>query len=382
MASDNPNLSSIPLMAPPPGVISNFNDPPTRSGSMIAAGAVCLFLASVFVLLRLYARLALLRIFGVADYLLLTGYAFAVVNTALAIATAHLGFGRHGWDVPLINMFPHMRKLLWWQMMTYVMSLCLTKVAILCQYPKISPSRTFRKCVWVLVAIVVGLSLSSILWTIIDCLPIKNYWDLETVASGKCLVAISFIAYTGASNILTDFAILILPMVMLRNVQLPKKKKIGIAIVFATGPFASLISVVRVAIAAKTISNADPSWANVDVVIWSFSELSAGVICACLPTLRPLAHIVRHVFPTLMRTSVDENSALRRASRPDINTSNRIPSQTSWVIDRVTLAKGGQPDRDDTSEEYILSDRIVVSTEYDVIVERAQNASEKKVDIF
>lgn len=114
-----------------------------------------------------------------------------------------------------------------------------------------------------------------------------------------------------------------------------------------------------------------------------FSELNAGVICACLPALRPLARTVRRVFPTLMRTTVDENSAPRRASRHDINnTSNKVPSQTSWVIDRVTLAKGGKTGRDDTSEEYILSDRIVVSTEYDVIVERAQNASEGKVYIF
>lgn len=51
-------------------------------------------------------------------------------------------------------------------------------------------------------------------------------------------------------------------------------------------------SVIRVPYIAH-ISLVDPSWSDIDGVIWSVVELNLGIVSACLPTLRPL---VIHVF--------------------------------------------------------------------------------------
>lgn len=62
-----PDLSKIPTMPPPPGLMSNFVNPPTRAGEVIAAFSICFALATIFVGLRLYVRLAMIRMFGISD---------------------------------------------------------------------------------------------------------------------------------------------------------------------------------------------------------------------------------------------------------------------------------------------------------------------------
>ena len=38
----------------------------------------------------------------------------------------------------------------------------------------------------------------------------------------------------------------------------------------------------------RDVSLTDPSWSDVDGIIWSIVELNVGVVSACLPALRPL----------------------------------------------------------------------------------------------
>lgn len=45
----------------------------------------------------------------------------------------------------------------------------------------------------------------------------------------------------------------------------------------------------------------DPSWDNTDAAVWSFIELSIGVLAACLPTLRPLFALI---LPRFFKSTV------------------------------------------------------------------------------
>jgi hypothetical protein len=89
--------------------------------------------------------------------------------------------------------------------------------------------------VWILIGIVAGWTLTTLLWSIFYCNPVSDFWDLEAALAKRCGAKISFLAFTGASNVGTDLAILVLPILMLRHITLPIKKKIGIVIVLATG---------------------------------------------------------------------------------------------------------------------------------------------------
>ena len=123
----------------------------------------------------------------------------------------------------------------YWGILLYILSLGFTKTTILCIYPPISPSLAFRRCVWVLAGIVVCWTVTALVWAIFYCNPISDFWNLEAALANRCPAKVSFLIYTGAFNVATDLAILVLPILMLRHVTLPIKKKFGVAIVLATG---------------------------------------------------------------------------------------------------------------------------------------------------
>jgi len=50
-----------------------------------------------------------------------------------------------------------------------------------------------------------------------------------------------------------------------------------------------VISVIRILTLKSASLTRDPTWDNVATMCWSVTELCCGIICACIPTLRPLA---------------------------------------------------------------------------------------------
>lgn len=50
------DFSKIPISQPPPGVVSNFENPPSIAGAVIAIGVIMVVLTMSFVMLRLYSN--------------------------------------------------------------------------------------------------------------------------------------------------------------------------------------------------------------------------------------------------------------------------------------------------------------------------------------
>jgi hypothetical protein len=61
------NYADMPAGKPPPGVIPNFDDPESRAIVMHIGISICLGVALVFVLLRIYVKLAVTRAWGWDD---------------------------------------------------------------------------------------------------------------------------------------------------------------------------------------------------------------------------------------------------------------------------------------------------------------------------
>lgn len=55
-----------------------------------------------------------------------------------------------------------------------------------------------------------------------------------------------------------------------------------------------IISIVRLFTLRSAIDTHDPTWDNAPTSYWTIVELNCGILCACLPTLRPF---FRRFFP-------------------------------------------------------------------------------------
>ena len=60
-------LANLPMVPPPPGVASNFNDPETRARPCIIIAIICLSLIWPVVVMRVYSKSWVLKTFGWDD---------------------------------------------------------------------------------------------------------------------------------------------------------------------------------------------------------------------------------------------------------------------------------------------------------------------------
>lgn len=67
-----------------------------------------------------------------------------------------------------------------------------------------------------------------------SCWPIPFFWD-KAIHGGHCIDLLAFWFSLGGFNILTDMAVWILPMPVLKSLHLPRKQKLSLIAVFAVG---------------------------------------------------------------------------------------------------------------------------------------------------
>jgi hypothetical protein len=108
------------------------------------------------------------------------------------------------------------------------------KISILAFYLRLSPEKTFRSVVYALSTSVVLYCLVSSFAVFFSCKPVAKTWDL-TITYGSCIDVSKMWTFVAAMNSTTDILILFLPIVMMWNVRMQTKRKIGVVAVLMVG---------------------------------------------------------------------------------------------------------------------------------------------------
>ena len=115
----------------------------------------------------------------------------------------------------------------------YLVTLFGYKFTILLLYLRIFwVNDMFRYCTWAVMAFVFSYVCSNILTQIVGCIPIHLYWQNVT---GHCIDRLKAGVVFGSMNIISDLFIFILPMPMVWRLQLSRKEKLGVTLVFMGG---------------------------------------------------------------------------------------------------------------------------------------------------
>jgi hypothetical protein len=177
-----------------------------------------------------------------------------------------------------------------------------TKTSILMLYRRLSRTLAFFRIATMACLVIVNLGgLVFTLLSIFRCRPITKSFDLVS-GSEKCIDIVTLYLVGAPVNILTDLVILILPMPLLTGLVLPSKQKIILVATFALGGFVTVVDVVRIAYLQQsstarleTLKNSEQSsaqtnifWYTAFTFMWSSVEVNVGIICACIPVLKPL----------------------------------------------------------------------------------------------
>lgn len=169
------------------------------------------------------------------------------------------GIGRHNWDIPLdrivllakVPTSCHYSGRLFttWQNQYFstwlaFLSLTMIKISVLVFYRRLSVSftrgfvwATTFGIAWVGVALPVSLAVSFALM----CQPVEAYWQsysLTWLVEGRrftCLRDDILLPTSGILNTIGDLYITFIPLLLIRQLQLPRKQKIGLYSLFAGG---------------------------------------------------------------------------------------------------------------------------------------------------
>ncbi|KAL8711095.1 MAG: hypothetical protein Q9220_004476 [cf. Caloplaca sp. 1 TL-2023] len=137
--------------------------------------------------------------------------------------------------------------------------------------------------------------LIAILLTVFECTPVKKSW--EKTIPGSCIDLQTFFFANAAFNVITDVMVMALPIPIIAKLQINRKQRIGLGLIFFVGLFATATSIVRMTTLHTGAKNTDVSWTTSNSTIWSAIEMNISILCACLPILRvPLQTLFPRLF--------------------------------------------------------------------------------------
>jgi hypothetical protein len=115
----------------------------------------------------------------------------------------------------------------------YSIALFLTKVSILLLYLRLFPDKQFVKTCWVIIASMAAFLIWTVFGWMFMCTPVDYFW-IKSI-KGRCFNPL-WVYFTNAPfQIVTDFVLFGLPLPILRKLQLPRRQKTSLVLLFGIG---------------------------------------------------------------------------------------------------------------------------------------------------
>ncbi|KAH8704041.1 hypothetical protein BGW36DRAFT_355420 [Talaromyces proteolyticus] len=106
-------------------------------------------------------------------------------------------------------------------------------------------------------------------------------------------------------RIASDLIILVLPMPVLKSLQLPRQQNIALMAVFAVGIFVVVTTIIRLRSLLVISKSSDPTYDVIGTVTWSAIECNVAIICVCRPPIKPL---LSRYIPSVFGSSIAAES--------------------------------------------------------------------------
>jgi len=339
-----------------------------RSEAVLAVTIIMIVLSTIFVFFRILSRAAIVKHLAIDDYLMLVTW---IITSGLSLSICYgsaWGLGRHETDIPA-SWQSTLRKANYAFEVLYQPALMALKTSILAFYLTFSRAhRIFRWACFGTLFVVNAGGFALTMLTIFQCRPVSAVFHDTGSASSHCTDIVTIFLSSAPLNLITDFAVLFLPMPILTGMRLPQKQKIILVITFSFGFFVAAVDVVRIAYlqsAAMTRlaeiqsqrhngstrhdEQTDLSWYASLSFMWSAIEVNVGIVCACVPGLKPL---VSRFMPHMLRDPGDAPSKNESLSLPvgsvTMTEAHRVPSVPDDVRSR-DFGSGSQPQRGDSA---------------------------------
>ncbi|KAF2004139.1 hypothetical protein P154DRAFT_560937 [Amniculicola lignicola CBS 123094] len=151
------------------------------------------------------------------------------------------------------------------------------RLSVICLYFRIfGLYKTFTRALWINGVFTVIWGITCVFLLIFRCTPIEHAWNV--LKPGTCIDINLLLVILESLNLTMDISLLLLPIMRIRTLQLSIRDRLGLCIVFLTGAFVCVTSILRIVFCYHL----DPTQST----FWLVLQLAFAVICSNLPTLR------------------------------------------------------------------------------------------------
>ena len=260
---------------------------------------------TIFVFFRFLTRVWIVRKIHIDDWFILAAWLAAVgFSVSICIGTEY-GLGLHSADIQAGSEVS-LRKVEYAFSVLYNPALMLTKTSILAFFLTLARDNPlFRWCNYLTLIVVNVAGLALTFLSIFQCRPVSAGFLYPTPQNADCTDIVTLYLSSAPVNIITDLAILFLPMPTLTGMRLPRKQKIILVVTFSFFVFVTVVDIIRIAYLenaalnriealgkangnSRVVEQKDFPWYASLSFMWSAVEVNLGIVCACVPSLKPL----------------------------------------------------------------------------------------------
>ncbi|KAL7762771.1 hypothetical protein ACKLNR_009306 [Fusarium oxysporum f. sp. zingiberi] len=334
-----------------------------RQRELIATWVILPMLSNITVGLRFYAKSKTRGVYGWTDWMIIASAFFTdLFFVFLLLMLIYGGIGIPGYpytstteptDVSLIH-----DQIGWGNNIVLVFAVYSCKASILFLYHRLFTGHNGPMNIIIYVAS--GITFTCFFGSFIGYLaavrPIEKWWAWGDATAEQFLAMQNINIAYDSLTVFTDFLIFVLPLKSIWGLNMNRGKKIGIIVSFCFGFITCFIALARV------VFTHGYQWKNLydEGTLWSLAgvEPVAGIICACLPGLRPLMPKTFKMTsygtpanPSRFRTT--GTTATDNAKRSTNREPNpfRVLNDDSSVTQFRTVREA--PSRSEISDEYI-----------------------------
>ncbi|KAI8966136.1 hypothetical protein F5Y11DRAFT_310539 [Daldinia sp. FL1419] len=313
-----------PALNPPPGIVPNFENPPNQNAIGYAATTICLVAAFLGILVRTYGRFFCVRKGLVEDYLAIAAFGLYIGYIYVTYWLLDIiGFYVHQWDIRVRD-FTTLLYIVHIGSNCYSVTMMIMKTSILRDWCRIFVPYGVRNGFFYICHLVMGLNIGFYTAVIfaenLSSFPHKRIWDLTV--PGTTNVDIKGITVAAATiNIVLDIITLILPQRIIWSLQMPKKRKIGVSLVFTVGILACISAVARLAYSTRYYTSDDTAYTLSSMSLWAIAEMTCMFLIfggTVLPKIFTSSNLMSTLFAKVKTWYSSYISSTRNTTTPSL----------------------------------------------------------------
>ncbi|KAK4617430.1 hypothetical protein CLAFUW4_11877 [Fulvia fulva] len=197
----------------------------------------------------------------------------AIATSYSAIPLNEHGLGTDVWSVPFDDITT-LLKIYYWAEDVYLAALPAVKISLLRTYLRFFPDLRFRQACYVVMGLNVAHAIAFVLILVWQCVPIHLAWERwmykdSSQMPGRCSDINAQGWASAAANMVLDVCTLSLPLPALWQLQLNKRKKFWLMLMFSVGFSVTVVSIVRLQVLVRFGNSQNLTWDYTAVGYWS-----------------------------------------------------------------------------------------------------------------